>query len=231
MERVTLEPALLLHRRPYRDTSQLLEVLTETHGRIGLVARGRRGAAALQLFQPLLLSWTRRGELGTLGATEVDGPEHRLEGRRAVCGLYMNELLIRGLARDDPHPEVVVAYRTALVALADGAEEWDTLRRFELALLDGLGFGLDLVHDATGGEPVRAGSRYLFVQHQGIVRTTLTDGSVDGAHLLALAAGDPVEGSGRGAIRRIITEALGQIIGDRPLHSRRLLEQPGACTE
>jgi DNA repair protein RecO (recombination protein O) len=228
VERVVLDPSLLLHRRPYRDTSQLLEVLSETHGRIGLVARGRRTAAALQLFQPLLLSWTRRGELGTLGATEVDGPQHRLLGRRAVCGLYMNELLMRCLARDDPHPQVVTAYRVALVTLAAGAEEGDTLRRFELALLDGLGFGLDLAHDATDGEPVSAGSHYRFVPLQGIVRSALSEGAVDGAHLLALAAGDAVESEGRGAIRRIISEALAQLIGDRPLQTRRLLEQPGA---
>jgi DNA repair protein RecO (recombination protein O) len=228
MERVTLEPALLLHRRPYRDTSQLLEILTETHGRVGLVARGRKSASSLQLFQPLLLSWTRKGELGTLGATEVDGPAHRLQGRRAVCGLYMNELLMRCLARDDPHAEVVHAYRDALQELAGDTDEADALRRFELALLDGLGFGLDLLHDAAGDEPVVAGSKYRFVPHQGIVRAGTDDGAVDGAHLLALAAGEAVASDGRAAVRRIVTEALAQLIGERPLETRRLLEPRGA---
>jgi len=223
MERVALTPALLLHRRPYRDTSQLLEVVSETYGRVGLVARGRRAAAALQLFQPLLLSWTRRGELGTLGDTEADGPAHRLEGRRAVCGLYMNELMMRCLARDDPHPEVVHAYRRALAELAAGADEATSLRRFELGLLDGLGFGLDLAHDAADGEPVVAGTWYRFVHHQGLVRTSSEQGAVDGAHLLALVAGTEVPTGAGAAIRRLVGEALAQLIGDRPLATRRLL--------
>jgi DNA repair protein RecO (recombination protein O) len=231
MERVTLEPAVLLHRRPYRDTSQLLEVLTEAHGRVGLVARGRKSAASLQLFQPLFLSWTRRGELGTLGATESDGPAHRLVGRRAVCGLYMNELLLRCLARDDPHPEVVVAYRGALLDLAGDSDEADTLRQFELAVLDGLGFGLDLARDAADDRPIAAGVRYRFVPHQGIVRATKDDRSIDGAHLIALAAGEPIVSSGRGAVRRMVADALTQLIGDRPLETRRLLEQRSARSD
>jgi DNA repair protein RecO (recombination protein O) len=107
--RISLQPAYILHSRPYRESSLLLEAMGREHGRIGLVARGARGARSrwknmLQPFRPLLLSWTQRGELGTLtGADQVASPP-ALAGESLFCGLYANELMIRFLQRSDPHP-------------------------------------------------------------------------------------------------------------------------------
>ncbi len=109
-EQVLLERGFVLHQRPYRDSSQLLECMTATHGRIGLVARGSRRAATrqralLQPFVPLKLSWVRRGELGRLTHVEDDGPSYALEGQRLLAGFYANELLLRLTARGDPNGE------------------------------------------------------------------------------------------------------------------------------
>jgi DNA repair protein RecO (recombination protein O) len=115
--RVNLQPAYILHSRPYRDSSVILEVFTPEHGRISALARGARrksrggsAAALLQLFTPLLLSFSGRGELKTLTAREAAGTAVSLRGDRLYSGLYVNELLVRLLHRYDPHPQLFVAY-------------------------------------------------------------------------------------------------------------------------
>ncbi|HEX7236616.1 MAG TPA: recombination protein O N-terminal domain-containing protein, partial [Gammaproteobacteria bacterium] len=95
-EQVLLEPGIVLHQRPYRDSSQLLECMTAAHGRMGLVARGSRRAttgqrALLQPFAPLKLSWIRRGDLGRLTHVEADAPSYALADQRLLAGFYANE--------------------------------------------------------------------------------------------------------------------------------------------
>ena len=121
--RIELEPGWLLSQKPYRETSELLEVLTLRHGRVGLVARGLRGPRARQrgivgLFRPLLLSWLEKGELGTLTAVEADGPELLLPGERLIHGWYLNELLLKLLQRHDPHPDLLADYIVAVRCLS-----------------------------------------------------------------------------------------------------------------
>ena len=122
---VALQPSYVLHSRPYRDTSALLEVFTAEQGRISMVARGARrrtrggsGSALLQPFNPLLLSFSGRAELKNLGATESAGTPRQLRGQRLFSGLYLNELLVRLLHRHDPHPQLFAAYGATLDALA-----------------------------------------------------------------------------------------------------------------
>ncbi len=98
--RIQLQPGFVLHARAYRDTSQIVEVLTPDYGRVGLVARGIRTARSklkgvLQVFRPLLFSWSKSGELGTLTGAEPAGPAIGLQGDCLLCGLYLNELIVR----------------------------------------------------------------------------------------------------------------------------------------
>ena len=109
--RIELEAAWLLSQKPYRETSELLEVLTAGHGRIGLIAKGQRGPKAKQrggltMFRPLLLSWLERGDLGTMIAAEAAGPGIELPGERLFHGWYLNELLLKLLVRHDPQPAI-----------------------------------------------------------------------------------------------------------------------------
>ena len=97
MQRINLEPLFILHSRPYSNTSLILDCLTMNYGRISLMARSARGPKSrykgmLQLFSPLLASWTGSRELKNLGIVERQGPICRLEGRCLVCGFYLNEL-------------------------------------------------------------------------------------------------------------------------------------------
>ncbi len=145
--RIQLEPAYVLSRRPYRETSALLEVFSESQGRIGLVARGAASPKSklrglLEAFKPLLLSWSERGELGTLtGAESAPQPAQPLSGEAVFCGWYVNELLLRMITRHDPHPALFALYRQTLSALSAGEGE-HVLRMFEKKLLAELGYGL-----------------------------------------------------------------------------------------
>jgi DNA repair protein RecO (recombination protein O) len=169
-ERIALQPAYVLHRRSYGETSLLVEAFTAEYGRVGLVAKGaRRGRlqAILQPFQPVLLSWSGRGELRTLTGAEPQGAMPSLAGRTLFSGFYLNELLLKLLAREDPHPELFARYSESLAGLA-ADEEW-SLRLFERDLLRGLGYGLSLDYDGAG-ELLEPEALYDYLPEQGPVR-------------------------------------------------------------
>lgn len=232
--RTELRPAYILHRQPYRETSLLLEAFSLDVGRIGLVARGARsgkgaGRGLLQPFVPLLLSWSGRGELATLTGVEGRGGLAPLGGRALISAFYLNELLLRLLQRHDPHDEVFHAYELALTRLAAVPQqpEW-TLRLFEKALLQELGYGLLLEREAHSGAAIQAETRYCYHVQQGPLPEAAGSAAgpcLHGTTLLALAAE-------AGADERVLAEAktlmrtiLAQYLGPRPLRSRELFRQ------
>ncbi|MFU8877464.1 MAG: DNA repair protein RecO, partial [Wenzhouxiangellaceae bacterium] len=142
--RIDGAPVFVLHRRAWRDTSLLVELLSADHGRIGAVARGARNPRSalfglVEPFRELQASWSRRGEMATLSALDSDRPPVRLVGRALWCGLYANELILRLLPRDDPEPDLYTAYSTLLPDLTEPARQAAALRRFEVSLLSVLG--------------------------------------------------------------------------------------------
>ncbi len=234
MRRVALTPGFVIHRRPYRETSLLLEVFARDHGRLGLLARGARQprsrrAQLLQPFVPLQLGWTGRGELPVLTGVETDGPPllSPLDGR-AVIALYLNELLLRLNAREDPHPALYDAYRRALAELAGDARPDHALRRFELTLLESMGYGLQLRHEALSGAPIQAGGAYRYVHEQGPVAAAGGQAgvgtSVSGATLLGLAGGGLESTVQRREARALLRGAIKHYLGGRALRTRELLE-------
>ncbi len=231
-ERVDLVAGYLLHQRPYRETSALLEVFTEVHGRVGLVARGVRSARSrqrgeLQPFRPLRLSWMGRGELGTLSAVEADGAGPGLRGKALYSGFYLNELLMRLLTRHDPHPLLYRHYRDCLRRLGAGEPLESTLRLFELRLLEEAGYGLQLETEADSGQPVRAEARYDYQLEVGpfrLDRDSATAFVFSGASLLAMARGDLAEPAVLHDAKRLLRAALKLYLGDKPLKSRELFK-------
>lgn len=230
MLRVELEPAFVLHHRPFRDTSALLEVFSEVHGRVGLVARGARGPRSrlrplLQPFRPLLLSWQLRGELGTLTAAEARGAGLSVPaGGEALLALYyVNELVLRLTARLDPHRELYPAYAATVAALCEGALLAPALRRFEKRMLDVLGYGPDLHRDAAG-QPLEADASYRYDPAHGLTPCDADGrGALSGASLLALAE-DRLEGPRALAdARQLLRAALDVHLDGRPLKTRELL--------
>src|SRR5215510_640867 len=147
-ERVTLEPAYVLHSREYRDTSRILDVFSAAHGRLTLFARGARGpksklASLLMPFRPLLVSWTGRGDAAQLTGCEPHGETLTLPSRQVLSGFYLNELIISLTTRHDPQPQLFEDYTAALRNLAGDTAPEPVLRVFEKRLLASLGYGLE----------------------------------------------------------------------------------------
>ena len=124
--KVERQAAFVLHTRPYRETSLVLEAMTRDYGRIALVAKGvRRPRSAmrgvLMAFQPLEMTWSGKGEVVTLHHAEWQGGQPLLEGRALLCAYYLNELLLNLLPREDAHEQVFDHYARTLQALAASA--------------------------------------------------------------------------------------------------------------
>ncbi|MEW9900065.1 DNA repair protein RecO [Chitinivorax sp. PXF-14] len=226
--KVEAQPAFVLHAYPYRETSLIIEVFARDHGRLAIVARGaRRPKSAvrgvLMAFQPLLLSWFGKSELKTLHSAEWQGGMPQMSGLPLICGFYLNELLLNLLAREDPHEQLFDHYGETLRSLSQGAPVAPILRRFELRLLEQLGYGLDLTHTAAG-QAIEPGECYRFEPSAGLLPGAASEpGAVAGRTLLAMAE-DRLDDPGVLAQSKALMRSLiGHQLGDRPLHTRRLL--------
>jgi DNA repair protein RecO (recombination protein O) len=226
------EPAFVLHTYPYRETSMIVEALTATRGRVALVARGARRPrsdlrGALQSFQPLTLSWTGAGELKTLARAEWRGGLPLVTGSALLCGFYLNELLLKLVAREDAHPRLFDDYEAALRGLASGAEQAPILRRFELRLLAELGYAMPLTHEADTGRPIDPGARYYYAFERGPRMSAAEPGrhypEVRGATLLALAQHDFSAPAAAAEAKRLMRDVLDYYLERRAIASRRVV--------
>jgi DNA repair protein RecO (recombination protein O) len=232
-ERVTLAPAYVLHQRAWRESSKIVEIVSREYGRIGLVARGiRRPSSPLRAlltpFRPLLLSWSLRGELGTLIQVEADGAPAKLTGQCLMGAFYLNELLLCLMTRHDPQSELYDHYATALSVIAVPRQLETGLRVFELRLLQAIGYGLNLDRDALSGELVIADSCYRFDAERGPMRVDPAESGgliVQGATLKALAAGEFTNITHLREARRLLRAALDLQLGNRRLKTREVLHE------
>ena len=230
--RLTAEPAFVLHARPWRETSLLVEVLTPDNGRLGLIARGVRGPkrhvlrAALQPMQLIRFDAVQQGELARLTAAEALDAAPRLAGHAMLAGFYVNELCLRLTPRGDAQPELFDAYAATRERLRRLEPLAWTLRRFERDLLDALGCGFQW-HCDGDGVPIDATARYRVDPEHGPRR-------VPGVH-----ADRPVGATGRAlldladdrlptpadlpGLRRVMRGVLAHHLGSRGLKSWEML--------
>ncbi|NLG75864.1 MAG: DNA repair protein RecO [Xanthomonadaceae bacterium] len=232
--RTQLEPAYVLHHRPYRDTSRILELFTRTHGRVCVFARGaragRKSAASLssmlQPFNRLLVSWSGRGEAGQLTAAEFDGAVRAMPPNQLVNGFYVNELLLKLFARHDPHPDTFELYAHTVESLKDGGNPASHLRLFEKRLLEMLGYGLALERESATGAPIDPQALYHYRLEHGLVRALdVAEGAMifSGSTLRALARedfGDPTVCSDA---RRLFRAVLDRILDGQELKTRSVM--------
>jgi DNA repair protein RecO (recombination protein O) len=229
---VTLQEGFVLHTYPYRETSLLVEALTRNSGRVTLVAKGARRPrssvrGALMAFQPLALSWFGKGEMKTLVQAEWQGGQPLLRGESLLCGFYLNELLVRLLAREDPHEQLFERYRSVLRQLSAGEPSPPILRGFEKALLRELGYALTLDRDAASGHPIDPAAVYTYDPERGPVSLNGrgADLQVTGQTLLDLANDDfrdpQTLAQAKGLMRTLINHRL----DFQPLNSRRIFRE------
>jgi DNA repair protein RecO (recombination protein O) len=225
------EPGYVLHSYPFKETSLVVEAFTRNFGRVGLVAKGARRPAsalrgALMAFHPLLLSWSGKAELKVLHRAEWQGGS-QLAGLALVCGLYLNELILKLIPRDDPHERLFADYEVALATVRAGDGLAPVLRRFERRLLAELGYGLHLTRDVHGAAVV-AERDYLYVIERGPV--PMDEGAADpqsptlsGAALLAIENDDYADAATLQQARALMRYVVSHYLGGKPLHTRELL--------
>lgn len=241
-QRIEQQPAWVLHTLPWRETSLIVDLFSRDHGRVALVAKGARRPhsqlrGVLMAFQPLLVDWSGGGEVKTLARAEWLGGQPLLGGRALLCGYYLNELLLRLTAREDAHPRLFAAYADAVGALARGEAESPILRRFELALLQDLGYEVGLAADAATGSGLQPDARYLYIIERGPVRLEILEQEQDGVAalgeqpllsgqtLLDMAANDFTRAETLLQSKQLLRVLINHTLGGQPLQSRRVLKE------
>jgi DNA repair protein RecO (recombination protein O) len=234
--RVDTQLVYILHKRAYRETSQILEIFSHDHGRLCLMSRASRGAKSrtagtLQLFRPLLVSWQGKGEMPNLVAVDsADIKPAVLAGKALLSAMYLNELLMHLLHRNDIHPALFACYHDTLYALGMAEDIEIVLRQFEKQLLLELGFALNLSTDADSGEAVRADRSYVFHHEHGPVQCASNHRAgniplVSGASLLAFES-NQLGPAHMPEIKQLMRFVLQQHLGHKRLKSRELFRPP-----
>jgi DNA repair protein RecO (recombination protein O) len=228
--RVQQHPAFLLHHRPFRDTSLLIDVFSRDHGKFALVARGARAQKSrlkplLRPFLPLSLSWLLRSDLGTLTGAELDGQPLTLSGDGLMSGYYVNELILHLLHRHDPQPEIFAAYGQTIQSLAATDHPAPVLRVFEIELLKLLGYAPGFAHDAVTHDDIDPVAYYEYRPEQGPVKVSRNSGPMvfSGAMLLAIGSDEFDEPDVLKAASRLLKNVIAHHLGGRELKSRKVL--------
>ena len=232
VRRVHQEPAWLLHHRPFRDTSRILEFLTREHGRLSLVARGSRSAKSrlrglLRPFMPLAVSWFGRGEMGTLTGAEVAGAPVSLTGDALLSGYYINELIIKLMHRHDPQPEIFDAYAVTVRGLAANGQIAPQLRQFEMELLKLLGYALILDHDGELQTALLPEQRYEYRAEQGPIPVAEREGPMVfyGRELEAIGRLAFAEENCLACANRLLRGVIAYHLDGKELKSRKVLRE------
>lgn len=225
------QPAFVLHTYPYRETSLIVETLTQQFGRVALLAKGaRRPRSAvrglLMAFQPLTLSWFGKRELRTLKNAEWQGGQPPLAGSALMCGFYLNELILKLLPRDDPHPQLFLHYQATLRELGAGAAQSPVLRRFEKRLMQELGYALMLEKDAQDDAPIEPQTTYFYELEHGPVRQSQAQNSVQlrGKTLLDMACDDYSDPATLAQAKQLMRGLISHHLGSENLQTRQLLK-------
>ena len=191
-----LEPGYVIHRRAYGDTSLIVDLITPMHGRISVLAKGvKRGKAQrallLQPFRSLHLSWSGRGELPYLSTAEEAGRPLTLKGEALACAYYVNELIYRLVPKHEPAPDLFAHYWQTLKGCMEENTRSSTLRQFEIALLEQIGFAPQFDHDIESGELVRRDMHYLYKVPDGPVVNPDTVSDASDTNLYGVDSAQP----------------------------------------
>lgn len=227
---VELQPAYILHTRPYRDTSMLVDFFTPTYGRITAVARGVRSRKApkrnlLNPFTRLLISFQGKTDLKLLTHFEAEGAHFSLSAKHLFSGFYLNELLVRLLPELDAHPDIYALYERSLLVLNEQQDLEPILRHFEFQLLNELGYGIHFEADAKTGSEISSACHYCLDSALGFYEAEIgvpDNFTFPGIHLLAIAAQDFSQADVKQTAKRISRILLKPLLGSKPLMSREL---------
>ena len=251
--RVTRQPVYVLHTYPFKETSLVVELFSQQFGRIAAVAKGaRRPHSAmrgmLQSFQMLSGAWSGKNDLKTLHSLDWHAGLTLIKGEALMCGFYMNELLLRLLPREDAHEGLFAYYDATLKTLASEQDSLNndklitektplngknalnsknlaiTLRRFELKLLQEMGYAVPLLTDENDLD-ISADKSYRYEAEYGACELGATKNGVQlsGLTLLNMANDDYNDSQTQNQSKQLMRYLLAHYLGDKPLHTRQLL--------
>lgn len=229
--RIAEQPAFVLHSYPYRETSLVIDVFSRDHGRLALVAKGAKRPhsalrGVLQTFQPLSMSWSGKSEMRTLTGAEWVGGMLPLTGDALLCGFYVNELLVKFCAREDPHPQLFHHYVVTLTRLAHDEPPVQVLRSFERVLLRETGYALALDRTVERRAVVAEG-RYVFDPERGVREASAELPAhwpvVSGQTLLDMERDDYHRAQTIAQSKTLMRFLLNTYLGGAPLATRQIL--------
>ena len=223
------QPIYVLHTYAFKETSLVAELFTKDYGRVATVAKGaRRPRSAmrgqLQSFQKMAATWSGKNELKTLHGLEWSDALLSLQGEALMCGFYMNELLLRLLPREDAHPHLFDYYELTLKSLAAGGDLAIHLRKFELRMLQEVGYAVPLQLDEHE-QTLEKNKQYRYEAEYGACDMTVKGNGiiVNGQTLLDMAAGEYDRAETKQQSKQLMRYLLQYYLGEKPLHTRQLL--------
>ena len=237
MKRILLQPAYVLHRRAYRESSFFVELFTKEHGRMTVIAKGVRKKKSplqglLQPFIPLLVSWVGKSELMILTQAETYGAITQLKGTCLYAGLYLNELLMGLLQKWDAQIKLYALYEETLFQLQKDILEQKTLRIFEKKLLEELGYGVLSKTDFSLQQTFLSDQYYQFIPGEGFILSKAhgkgRSNLFSGKSLLNIAKENWQDETSLQDAKRLMRLIFFSLLGGRLLHSRRLFQQLNA---
>ncbi|WP_392565702.1 DNA repair protein RecO [Utexia brackfieldae] len=224
--------AFVLHSRPYSETSLLVDFFVETRGRITVLAKGARRKRSsqkgtLQPFTPLIIQYSGAGQMKTLRHVEAISLALPFSNIFLYSAFYLNELVYRVLVPETDTSVLFSEYLLCLQTLASQTQSPEyALRRFELVLLENLGYSIDFAHCYATGEEIVENMTYQYHAEKGFMASLLnTHTSFSGAQLRALANRSFPDQDSLKAAKKFTRMALKPYVGSQPFKSRELFRK------
>lgn len=221
--------AYILNRRPYRENSLLVDLFTESQGKITCIARPakRRGKVmrgTLEPFRYLQLIWAGKGELYSLKQADERG-RHYLSAPQMLKALYFNELVLRLAYPSHPLPDLFLYYKNSLHALAK-YDDMTVVMNFELYLLYSLDHGLNFIQTSDTAEDIQAEKNYRFTPEVGLITDTYDVAGIRISGRLILALHESLASFSAPLLielRSVLDAVIRLLLAGKPLNSRKLL--------
>ena len=227
--RIQLQHAYCIHSRSYRESSQILEMLTLDHGLISCVVRGakKKNSSTGLVFTPLVISWSGRGDLFTLIDVEVTGVKQIDSPEVYILGMYINELILRLVPKSSPSKEIFELYRNIISMLDDKENQERLLRLFEIELLNSIGHGLSLDKELDHETPIEENKVYRYNVGLGpasVEKESTAWNVIKGETLLGLQSPLSMDATCLAEAKQLMRGIINWHLNDRPLYSRTIMQ-------
>ncbi|MEE9351736.1 MAG: DNA repair protein RecO [Thiotrichaceae bacterium] len=243
-----MDTGFILNRRPFRDNSLLVDLLTKESGRITCIARvakkrGKIMAGTLEPFRLLRVDWIGRGQVQTLTMAEEQG-RYRVPVAELCKALYLNELVLKLIPKHAPAEEIFLSYQYAIKQITEQSSD---LMDCEMILLESLGYSfryqsdlqldiatrrttLEAPHEATYKnshnpfyEPLQAQLKYHYSIDNGLSLDNESQAvPISGNLLIKLNGRSTLNPLEQQELRTFLNRLIDLLLSGKKLNSRKL---------